>query len=488
MTISSPTVADGQPAKQGSTVIASAMTLFGGQLAIKVVSFLFSVVVIRHLGGEQYGKYAVCVAFGSLFTVFSDLGLATLTVKRIARDRSETASLFSNIFVLRLLLALAVVITTSLAAWVIGYESEIRLGILIASLGLISYALHGSIDAVVMGQERFRFSALLAVATQAVMLVLASVLVFKGSGFLGLLAAATVSAAIVAIVAYFRLSGSTNLRAPVTPANWGRLIRSATPFAATTLALAVSYRADAVILSGFASSKAIGEYAVAYGLVFTFVTLSHSINLALFPAMTRQQASDPIQARDLFRRGFTYLLFVSLPVAVVVSLMARDIITLLYGDNLSGAARPLVLLIWAVPLMYVSEFLGYVAIVVDRERLVARANWLAAGTNIALNLALIPFLGVMAAAATAVMTEVVLVGQYVVALRRTGVFEAPRDSIGRTSLAVIAPALVVLLLTALSIHVVFTGIATIVAYLAASRLTGIIGPHELAVVRSYLRR
>ena len=84
-------------------VVSGSLTVFGGQIAIKIVSFAFSVIVIRYLGSEEYGKYAVCVAFGGLFTVFSDLGLATLTVKRVARDRSLIPSLASNVLVMRLL-------------------------------------------------------------------------------------------------------------------------------------------------------------------------------------------------------------------------------------------------------------------------------------------------------------------------------------------------------------------------------------------------
>ncbi|MGH9173460.1 MAG: oligosaccharide flippase family protein, partial [Vicinamibacterales bacterium] len=232
-----------------SSVVASALTLFSGQLAIKVVAFVFSVVVIRHLGSAEYGKYAICVAFGGLFTVLSDLGLATLAVKRIARDQRETPDMFSNVLALRLVLASLVVVATSLTAWIVGYDPEIRLGILIASFGLLAYALHGSIDAVVMGHERFRFSASLAVATQVVTLALAAALVFGGAGFLGLLIAATLGALLVALVALWRLRRVVPLRGPVTPSSWGGMTRAAMPFAATTLALAVSYRVDAVILS-----------------------------------------------------------------------------------------------------------------------------------------------------------------------------------------------------------------------------------------------
>ena len=63
---------------------------------------------------------------------------------------------------------------------------------------------------------------------------------------------------------------------------WPQLLRSAAPFAAITLALSVSYKADSVILSFAFPTALIGAYTVAYNLVFTVITISHSINLTLF--------------------------------------------------------------------------------------------------------------------------------------------------------------------------------------------------------------
>lgn len=469
-------------------LVANVLALLSGQLAIKVVSFVFSVVVIRYLGSEEYGRYAVCVAFGGLFTVLSDLGLATLTVKRVAGDRALAPFLGLNVLVMRLLLALVVVGLTTLIAWLVGYDDAIRLGIFIAALGLISYAFVGVADALAMGHERFRFSALLNVAVQVGTLALSAALVFSGVGFLGLLIAATVAALVVGVVALRRMHRAVPLSGPLRPASWPGLARAALPFAAITLALSVSYKADAVILSHFASAATIGAYAVAYNLVFTFTTLSHSINLALFPAMTRQQAAAPERAPVMFRQGFRSLLFISLPVAAFVSLESHAIVRLLYGEDLAEAGRLLAILIWALPLMFLSEFLGYVAIVVDRELVVARANWVASIGNVLVNLALIPVIGVTAAALTTVLTELLLVGQFLATLRHTGVVAQPLETYGRTLGIVALVAVLTLALQLTSVPLIAAGALAVAAYFLLAFATGTIRRGELAVLASMVRR
>ena len=44
-------------------------TLFGigGQLALRVVSFIFTVLVVRTLGEEHFGQYSIVLAWAGLF-------------------------------------------------------------------------------------------------------------------------------------------------------------------------------------------------------------------------------------------------------------------------------------------------------------------------------------------------------------------------------------------------------------------------------------
>lgn len=44
--------------------------------------------IARYLGDIGYGKYSFAVAFTALFSVLSDLGLSTLTIRDVAQDRS----------------------------------------------------------------------------------------------------------------------------------------------------------------------------------------------------------------------------------------------------------------------------------------------------------------------------------------------------------------------------------------------------------------
>ena len=71
------------------TVVRNSAFGMGSQFAIKLLSFAFSVLVVRHLGAAEYGQYAGVLAFGAIFVFFADLGLSPYVVRDVARRRGH---------------------------------------------------------------------------------------------------------------------------------------------------------------------------------------------------------------------------------------------------------------------------------------------------------------------------------------------------------------------------------------------------------------
>lgn len=67
--------------------------------------------------------------------------------------------------------------------------------------------------------------------------------------------------------------------------------------------------------------------------------------------------------------------------------------------------------------MYASEFLGYIVLIAGKEKLVARSVVISTLVNVMANLAVVPTYGYLGAAVMTVLTEVVLVCQYLYILR-----------------------------------------------------------------------
>ncbi|MEZ4836792.1 MAG: polysaccharide biosynthesis C-terminal domain-containing protein, partial [Caldilineaceae bacterium] len=164
---------------------------------------------------------------------------------------------------------------------------------------------------------------------------------------------------------------------------------------------------------------ATGYYNAAYNLVFSTVVISNVLNTSLFPSLTRRAAANDGSLQRIYERAFRYLLMISIPIAVGGSLLAHEIIPLLFSDDYLPAIPALRIVIWVVPLMFTSEFLGYVVIINGQEKRAARSVFISTSVNVMLNLIVVPMYGFIGAAVMTCVTEMVLVGQYVWILRES---------------------------------------------------------------------
>lgn len=393
------------------------------QLAIKVLSFGFSVLILRHLGAESYGQYAAVLAFGSLFVFAADLGMGTYLVREVARLRgngeatSQIESMYGTVLRLRLVLSVIATALMLTTAWLSGRPLAMLGGIAIGALGLVVYSLQGTSDSVLSGFERLDLSAASKVLNQLVFVVLGAIALLLGLGYYGLMVAnllgvATMTYMCWRAVRYLRIRPSRFKAMP-----WLTLLRASMPFGIIGFTLGLSYKFDSVVLNISRGDAETGYYNAAYNLVFSAALLSNIFNTSLFPSLTHQVASSPRALSGIFQRSFGILMLLSMPIAFGACVLADQIVPFLFTSSYAASIPALQIVIWTVPLMFCSEFLGYVAVINGREGRVARAVMISTGTNVCVNLLLVPRFGYLAAATMTVITEAILAGQYLFMLR-----------------------------------------------------------------------
>jgi O-antigen/teichoic acid export membrane protein len=400
------------------TVFRNSIVAMAAQLTIKLLSFGFTIVVIRSLGATAFGQYAAVASFGSVFLFIADLGLAPYAVREVARLRDapdgaeRIKGLFGNLLGLRLLLGLlsgALVIT---AAMLTGRAPVIVLAIALNAVNVLIFAVQGSSEAMLQGHERVDLTSGIQVVYQVIYVSLGALALWMGAGYFGLIGATMAAFIVNAAICWQAVRRLGVIPALPRPTSWWPLLRAAFPFGVIGLTLGLSYRFDSVLLNIFWGDTATGYYNAAYNLIFSLVTLSNVLNTALYPSLARQAAIAPDSLPLVYERTLRYLLLVAAPIAVGGWILAVPLVELVLGAEYAASADLLRVLIWVLPLMFCSEFLGYVVVIAGREARVARAVVASTTVNVAANLLLIPLFGAAAAAAVTLVTEVVLVAQY----------------------------------------------------------------------------
>jgi O-antigen/teichoic acid export membrane protein len=401
----------------GHIVARNSLFSIAAQVMLRILSFIYSIAVVRQLGDERFGQYSTVIALVGIFAVFADLGMANYAMREIAINRARAAPLFASMVVLRLGLATIMIGANVLLSMALGYEPQLVSWVMLASVGLLLYAIQGPAMVVLQGFERIDYTASYEVLNQAILITVGALLLWLGWGVPGVIIASFCGVIVSALASWRSVRRITNLSVHVEPRTWLPLLRAGLPFALITFATMVSFKVDTVLLSLWRPLAEVGWYNVAYNLIFALLTLSASFNGVLVPSLTRLRQFEPTGVREFYVRATRLLWIATLPIAVGTTLLADRLIVLLYGVEYAPAGPALRILIWVLPVLTLTSLFGSITTVFHRERSTVRINMLNAAFNIALNLWAIPRYGLLGAALMTVATEVLGLIQFTLLLR-----------------------------------------------------------------------
>jgi O-antigen/teichoic acid export membrane protein len=397
------------------------------QLIVKILSFAFNVFVVRVLGSEAFGQYSVINAYGQVFLFVADLGLSTYAIRLIAQRRGTSGeelqadqslgALYANLIALRLVLALTSSVLAIIAARLTGRSDVILIAMALNAMSLLLYGWQSASAIVLSGLERLDQIASAQVLFQFLVVCTGAIALWFNFGYVGLIIGNIGAVMVFAAICARQVRANGVGFGRIDPSTWREMLLASAPFAVLSLALGLSYKFDTVLIEYFHGASAAGHYNAAYNLIFNCVMFSNILNTTLYPALSRQAASDPVALPAAYERALRYLMIVALPLTIGIYMLSDQLIPFLFKTEFLPAAGALMVLIWVVPLQYASEFLGYVILIANRERIVARSVLISSTLNVLANLALVPLFGIQGAAVMTVLTELVLVGQYIWLLR-----------------------------------------------------------------------
>jgi O-antigen/teichoic acid export membrane protein len=375
---------------------------------------LVTVVISRLLGPEELGRWRLVGAIFSYAVVFSDLGLSTLAIREIARRPVLAREYGVPVVVLQLATALVMysVIAFGMQLAPISQDTK-NLGMM---FGLIIFPQALSLAHVLQATERMQLVARIRIFVQ----VASSVV-----GLAGLYATHSLVALVVPIFATqvvtsawiaWRVRVDHGVRFELPSFRWwGELLGAGMPFLLTSVALLVILNADAIILGVLRGERELGLYSAAYVLASQLLTTGGPIMAAVYPRLAAL-SEEPGGGIALVRPLLGILGTGILPIALGGAVLADKVIAFLYGAEYQMAVPVLITLMALPAIGYYNTATIQTLSAGGHQRTVMNISFLTAATNIALNILLISFLGILGAAIAMVVAEVVAAVAYTIIL------------------------------------------------------------------------
>jgi O-antigen/teichoic acid export membrane protein len=393
-----------------------------GRAALLAIGLASVVVTTRYLGAADYGKVALAFAFLQMLGVLADVGLLTVVVREISRDPASTDRLVGNALVLRLALSLVVLVLAVVASLLLPWDEEVRVAVLIAGVPFVLGLANSALVAVLQARLRMGRAAIADVSGRAASFAALVVVVALDLGFYAVVGTAAVGAAVTLAITWTLVHREASPRPRAERTVWRSLLVTALPVGATLAVSEIYFRLDTLIVSAFRSYDEVGLYSLSYRIVELIGILPAIVMTSVFPLLSRYLHESRERAERVVDATADVFVAVGVPLAAGGLVVAPELVTAIGGDEFADAADPLRLLLFAVALAFVSGLFGHALIAGERQRSALRLGIAALVFNLALNLALVPSLGIEAAAAVALGSELLLVvGGYVYVRRELGI-------------------------------------------------------------------
>lgn len=375
------------------------------RIASGVLGFFFVMYTARYLGAEGFGILSFALAFTGIFGVFSDLGLSTLTVREVAREKTLASKYLGNIAVMKLIL---VIITLGLLALIInllGYPEQTVKVVYLVALSVFLNAFSGLFYSIFQAFERMEFWSVGTILNSASLLVGALFAISHGLSVVGFALIYFLASAIVLGYGAAILIGKfAKPKIEVDWRFWKSTIKEALPFGLTSISILIYYQIDKVMLSLMVNNKVVGYYSAAYVLVSALLFFYGAFHSSIFPLMSKFYLVSNEAFKLTFQKSVKYLWIIALPIGAGTTLLANRFIILIYGSGYAPSVIALQILVWAHVIVYMNSF-ACVLNNIGKQILVTKQTVFCAFLNIIMNLILIPKYSYIGASIATVITE-----------------------------------------------------------------------------------
>lgn len=381
--------------------------LIGSKIAQSIIGLIVGMLTARFLGPSNYGLINYAASIVAFVAPIMNLGLSNILVQELTNSPEEEGkilgtsillSLFSSFFCIAGVLSFTFIVDLSETTThiVVGLYSII---LIFQAFELIQY----------WYQKR-----LLSKYTAIVSLI-AYVLVATYKIFLLIIRADVSFFAISNTIDYFLISASLLLlywrlggqRLSFSSQIGKRMLRKSKHYIVSSLMVTIFAQTDKIMIKSMIDETAVGYYSAAVtcaGLFgFVFAAIIDSFRPVVF---SYKKNGDEFGYEESIKRLYSIIIYFALFLSVLMTIFAKYIVLLLYGEEYSNSILALRIIVWYTTFSYMGAVRNVWILGENKQKYLWIINLGGALLNIGLNFVFIPWLGIYGAAIASLVTQI----------------------------------------------------------------------------------
>nr|WP_276614098.1 flippase [Pectobacterium aquaticum] len=372
------------------------------------LGLLVSAWVARYLGPNQYGELSFILAYLAFFQAVCTLGMDSLIVRDITKDKNSAGKTLGTAFILR--------VTVGIICWVLAISGMILLngwkgqGVYITALAgaTLVFQATDTVDLWFQSQSQNRRTVIVKLSAYIIANGIKVILILSSASLLafsGMIALETCVVSAGLIYAYKKYPA---------PESWKRdkyraqiLLRESWPFIISGISIVLYMRIDQIMIKNYLGDAELGIYAAVLPLavIWQFIPMTLSVSLAPMVAQSK------LQGNDVFYKtlGYVFRVFAILGwfVCIPVAILSHLFVDILFGDVYIGGAAVLSIIVFTNLFINMGVAQSLWIVNEGKSKISLYKTIMGAITCIISNVVLIPLYGITGAAVSAVLSQMI---------------------------------------------------------------------------------
>lgn len=422
-------------------ILENTFVQFGGKIITAVLSIFVLKMISGYLGTAGYGDYTTVYQYLAFFGIAADFGIFTITVKEMSKDTKKIPQILGNVMGLRTALALFTMGLAAIVVFLIPSYSDtvIPVGVLIATLATVFTLLNGTVSTVLQVYLKMQYATIgLIIGKIASVAYIAAVVYYmftddKMLGFQHLLWAGVLGNFVMFVLTGYYASRYAKITYRFDYGYWKKIFITSLPYGVALVLNNIYFRLDVILMTlilphtktladGAASCTAdlcgdteAGLYGVGMRFLEMLIIIPVYYMNSVLPVMTRFLEEQKEKVRLIIQYSFDFLVATAMPIMVGGFILAVPIIRLISDEafvsgavHIFGADVAVRYLMFAMFFSFINALFGFTLVVLSRQIQLMYINAVAVLFNLLSNLAVIPYWGFRGAAATSIVSELII--------------------------------------------------------------------------------
>ncbi|TWI99895.1 O-antigen/teichoic acid export membrane protein [Mucilaginibacter frigoritolerans] len=372
--------------------------LFVGRIGSLAIKMIVSIMLARYLGRGNNGIINGGLAYIYFFSAIATLGLDQFIVKELHQFPDNRDQILGTSFWMKIMAGLCCVPIIYTAYLVYPAKGTPYNYILIFStIGIIQA--FTVIDAYFQSQVQSKYIMQVQIAGNLISAIIKLLLIYTKQPLIYFIYAYTFDFLLISVGYYFTyqrkqrsiFKWSFNYKLAV------KLLKYSWPLIISGIMVSLYMKIDAIMLQNIAGVKEAGAYATVAQFSEAWNFIPAVIVTSLFPAILNAKRDDISRYKKRIQHLYDLMVYLSLPVAIIIT-FASPLIYKLLTPEYAYAAPTLSVHIWSGVFVFLGAASSQYLIAENFNKLTFIRTGFGAIVNIALNLILIPHMGMMGAA------------------------------------------------------------------------------------------